>query len=345
MRRLTSVGIIATGSLLLAASMTDARATTYSSTAFTSSIGVGNWTPIFQGIDETTATIKGTGGDVSQAYIVQIDTTAPGISFTTTPLAPGGAPVSASVAAASGTTSNGSNLYETIGQTTAQFLRSSGTQVAINADFFAPCGCYTTPTPDSQKYMEGLAISNGTLVAPNNSSYADLLITAANKASIVAGSNTNPTGVYNAVSGSNIVVRNGKNVYTSTAGDSLNPRSVAGVSQDGQYLYLVAIDGRQTGYSNGVFEAEEADLLVDLGAFAALNLDGGGSTALVAEGANGNPDVLNLPSNDAAHDERYDSNSFGVYADPLQVPEPTTLALFGSAVLGLMLVARRRFSL
>ncbi len=338
MRRLTSGGIIVTGSLLLAASVvTQARAT-----AFTSSINIGNWTPIFQGIDETTATIQGTGGDLSQAYIVQIDTTAPGISFTTTPLAPGGAPVAASAALASGITSNGSNLYETIGQTTAQFLQSSGTQVAINADFFGPCGCYTTPTPDSQKYMEGLAVSNGTLVAPNNASYADLLITAANQTSIVPGSSTNPTGVYNAVSGSNIVVSDGRNVYTSTAGDSLNPRSVAGVSQDGQYLYLVAIDGRQPGYSDGVFEAEEADLLVDLGAYTAINLDGGGSTALVAEGADGNPEILNLPSNDAAHDERYDANSLGVYADPVQVPEPPTLALFGPAVLGLVLAARRR---
>jgi xanthosine utilization system XapX-like protein len=125
-------------------------------------------------------------------------------------------------------------------------------------------------------------------------------------------------------------------------GDPLNPnpRSVVGLSQDDMYMYLVAIDGRQAGYSNGVTQAEEADLMHVLGAYNAINFDGGGSTALVVQGANGSPDVLNRPSGGA---ERYDGNNLGVYALPLApVPLPPALALFGSGLLGVFGFGRRR---
>jgi len=45
---------------------------------------IANYNPLFQGIDETTATIQG-GSGVSQAYVVRIDLTAQGVGFTTTP--------------------------------------------------------------------------------------------------------------------------------------------------------------------------------------------------------------------------------------------------------------------
>jgi hypothetical protein len=330
MNRLTSV--LALSVLAAASAVTDARATT---------VSIGNWSPLFQGIDETTATVSGvTAGvaDSSQAYIVRIDLTAPGIAFTTTPLAAGGV---------TGTT------YETNSQTTSQFLQSSGAQIAINANFFDPCGCTTTSS--GPKWVEGLAVSNGTVVDPdsvvdvggtNISGYQDLLLTRNNQASIVPTGTAKLNGVYNAVAGDALLVQHGVNVAptASTSFNNDNPRSAAGLSRNGQYLYLVAIDGRQPGYSDGTSLVETADLLVDLDAWTALNLDGGGSTALVAESASGNPDVLNKPSNDAAHDQRYDGNNLGVFADPLSVPEPKTLTLFGSAVLGLMLVTRRRFS-
>ena len=104
-------------------------------------------------------------------------------------------------------------------------------------------------------------------------------------------------------------------------------------------MYLVAIDGRQAGYSNGVTQAEEADLLSALGAYNAINLDGGGSTALAVQGADGSPDLLNRPSGGA---ERYNGNNFGVYAAPLPTPLPPALLLLGSGLLGVFGIGRRR---
>ncbi len=60
-----------------------------------------------------------------------------------------------------------------------------------------------------------------------------------------------------------------------------NPRSAIGISEDGNTLYLVAVNGRQE-KSRGMSMAELADLMVDLGCYKALNLDGGGSTYMAA---------------------------------------------------------------
>lgn len=60
-----------------------------------------------------------------------------------------------------------------------------------------------------------------------------------------------------------------------------NPRTAVGVGDGGRRLYLVAVDGRQRPYSDGMTLRELASLMLALGASQALNLDGGGSTTLV----------------------------------------------------------------
>jgi len=69
-----------------------------------------------------------------------------------------------------------------------------------------------------------------------------------------------------------------------------NPRTLAGVTRGGTLL-LVAVDGRQPRYSVGVGLVEAARLMRALGAREALNLDGGGSTAMVVSGR-----LVNRPS-------------------------------------------------
>ena len=58
-----------------------------------------------------------------------------------------------------------------------------------------------------------------------------------------------------------------------------NPRTLAGVTPGGDLL-LVAVDGRRPGYSVGASFRESADIMDALGAEEAINLDGGGSTAM-----------------------------------------------------------------
>ena len=67
------------------------------------------------------------------------------------------------------------------------------------------------------------------------------------------------------------------------------PRSAVGVTKNGNIL-LAVVDGRQS-HSHGLTLTEFAQLLVKFGVRDALNLDGGGSSALYAGGT-----VLNAPS-------------------------------------------------
>jgi exopolysaccharide biosynthesis protein len=61
------------------------------------------------------------------------------------------------------------------------------------------------------------------------------------------------------------------------------PRTMAGVDAKGRLL-LVTVDGRLTGGSEGFTIAEAAAFMRSLGAVQALNLDGGGSTAMAVDG-------------------------------------------------------------
>jgi hypothetical protein len=69
-----------------------------------------------------------------------------------------------------------------------------------------------------------------------------------------------------------------------------HPRTAVGFSRDSSTLFILAVDGR-TQRSVGVTLAELADLMRQLGAWQAMNFDGGGSTTMVVDGK-----VVNVPS-------------------------------------------------
>ena len=286
--------------------------------SFATTITVNSWTPIYQGIDTMTAALSG-----SVAYAMRVDLTSPGISFITTPH---------------------SGPLETTAQTTSQFLQATGTQVAVNANFFDPC-CNAAPEP---KNLEGLAVSGGSVVSPvttyPSAGSAVLLLTQQNQATIttVTSSPIDLSNVFNAVAGSAEIVTNGINTASNNppgVGDPLgvNPRTDTGISMDGKYLYLAVIDGRQPGYSIGVTTSDAADLMIALGAYDALNLDGGGSTALVRSDSAGGAVVINRPSGGV---ERYNGNNFGIFANALDVPEPGSMGLVAVALVGFLLLRR-----
>lgn len=95
------------------------------------------------------------------------------------------------------------------------------------------------------------------------------------------------------------LVREGKNV--GALADSIegtfprfsaarHPRSAAALSRDGNTLYLVVVDGRRP-WSVGMSLTEFAQELIALGAWRAMNFDGGGSSTLWIAG-----EVVNYPS-------------------------------------------------
>lgn len=88
-------------------------------------------------------------------------------------------------------------------------------------------------------------------------------------------------------------------------------RTVVGFTGGGRQLLILALDGA-VGYRTGMTVAEEADTLRTLGASDAFNLDGGGSSELVARDADATGvTVRNHPSGGA---ERPVPNGIGVFS-------------------------------
>jgi hypothetical protein len=82
------------------------------------------------------------------------------------------------------------------------------------------------------------------------------------------------------------IIRNGKISIEEGYSDSnfakfRHPRTAVGFSKDSTKMFLFTVDGRQPGYSVGMSLYEEAEFLLDLGVYQAINLDGGGSTTMV----------------------------------------------------------------
>jgi len=95
------------------------------------------------------------------------------------------------------------------------------------------------------------------------------------------------------------ILRDGVNVAADAAtvegtisrnAEMRHPRTAIGMSRDSTTLFIVAIDGR-TARSVGATLVELASLMRRLGAWQAMNFDGGGSTTMVIDGA-----VVNVPS-------------------------------------------------
>ncbi len=92
----------------------------------------------------------------------------------------------------------------------------------------------------------------------------------------------NIKNIQTAFGGGTILLKNGQETKITHDVEGKHPRSALGTNEDGTVVYLVAVDGRQTA-SSGVTLDDFADILKELGCTNAINLDGGGSTALVGK--------------------------------------------------------------
>ncbi|HZM80599.1 MAG TPA: phosphodiester glycosidase family protein [Candidatus Limnocylindrales bacterium] len=121
-----------------------------------------------------------------------------------------------------------------------------------------------------------------------------------------------------AVGGNLVLVQDG---VVTTASHPKNPRTAVGFSADGLRMWLVTVDGRSTA-SVGMTYVELGNYMKSLGADDALNLDGGGSTTMVARmpGAT-SVSVRNTPSDGA---QRLIPNGLG-FVSTAQQPWSSTV--------------------
>jgi hypothetical protein len=97
------------------------------------------------------------------------------------------------------------------------------------------------------------------------------------------------------ISGNTQLAKDGK-VPTDVPDADLAPRTAIGFDADGSRMILLTVDGRATG-SRGLSLKEMGELMIGLGADDALNLDGGGSSTMLARTpGEAAPQVVNDPS-------------------------------------------------
>jgi len=304
------------------------------------------WTPLFVGIDHATGTMTPANGDarLQKVNVLRVDLHAPGISFFTTPAN------TTPVDATTGNYFSANDMpIETVTQKTTAFVDQYNLAVAVNANFWSatPNSFYTQTNAE----INGLAISNGTLISgpryPDTSSvdWPALVIDAANNAQIISNPKDGyPANTNNAIAGIWFVLANGD---PGTAGGDIQPRTAVGLDQNADFLYLLTIDGRQPGISDGATSRETGEWLLRFGAHNGINLDGGGSTSMVYADSIGTPHLLNVPGGASGGipgpgTERYNGNNFGVFAANLPIPEPASLTLFAFASTALLMRRKPR---
>jgi exopolysaccharide biosynthesis protein len=267
-------------------------------------VTVGPWVPIYQGVELTSGQqVPQTGTEKThQVLCLRVDLTAAGIELFTTPHCT-------------------NCTLETTADFTSDFLQQNRLQVAVNGAFYSSSSGPSDSPLGTAEDVYGLAISRGVQVSSaNNATYAaTLLFTTNNQAFFVPVNNpgTNTAGIYTAVSGNYSLLINGVNVGAANAND-LDPRTALGLSADRRYLFLMTIDGRQTGWSDGADFYNTGEWLKRFGASDGINVDGGGSTTMVMADCQGGAVRLNRSSFVAAYGrERNNGHNFGVIARPL----------------------------
>ncbi|WDM75610.1 phosphodiester glycosidase family protein [Xanthomonas cucurbitae] len=189
---------------------------------------------------------------------------------------------------------------------TTTFVRDAGLALAINADYFLPFdGGHLfdqafVPVAGQGVTAEGLAIDNGHL--DSAAATTDARVNAAfcvsthNIARIVRGSCAQDTRL--GVGAGPLLLLDGqrqpREASRAAYYDGPEPRSALALDRTGKTLWMVVADGRQPGYSAGITLDALTAVLEQLGAVAAINLDGGGSSTLAAR-VDGRVRTLNRP--------------------------------------------------
>ncbi len=205
-------------------------------------------------------------------------------------------------------------------QTTTAFLKQNKLQLAINGSFFSPFHSkgpfdYYPHTNDPVDVL-GLAISSGIRYSNDFPNWGVLCISGIH---VDISNNGCHESTQQAITGKEILIKQGKLNTSQLKGHyatSPQPRSAIAINKDKNKVWLIVVDGRQKNYSEGISLNELGQLLIDIGAYAAINLDGGGSSTLVTQ-SEGRPYLLNAPYNTKIPmRERVVANHLGVYALP-----------------------------
>ncbi len=255
------------------------------------------WSPVFGGIEEAAVTLG--RPRPLRVHAMRVNLTAEGVRVVTDD-------------------DNGDRPEETDGLKTSTFLTRKGCQIAINGAPFWP----GQKEEDQPQNVVGLVVNEGELVSPLDADKPRAALVFRRGAATIERAPIELQGIQTAVGGFGVVLEGGEIVRPLTERDGLidnrHPRTGVGVADGGRTLFLVVVDGRQEGYSEGVSLPELGEVLLRLGAVGGLNLDGGGTSAMAADAGDWGYRLVNRPIDGRVPgQERVSASHLGVFAKPL----------------------------
>ncbi|MBX7058894.1 MAG: phosphodiester glycosidase family protein [Leptospirales bacterium] len=205
-------------------------------------------------------------------------------------------------------------------QTVQEYAEERGLFAAMNGDFFLPWH-YRRPwdyyphrgepvSPNGPVLSEGIEYPIR-VRPPVSTAY----FTRENRISF----DRRPIAAWNAISGQPLLLKDGQlSVHLQGESpvyyDRPHPRSAIGIDASGARMIWMVIDGRQPGYSMGARILDLVALMREQGAVTVMNLDGGGSSTLVARNATGELQALNAPiHHNLPGPQRPVANALGLY--------------------------------
>ncbi|SFU68230.1 Predicted protein [Porphyromonadaceae bacterium KHP3R9] len=209
---------------------------------------------VINGVEATEVKYLSMKGLAMKLFVMEVDLTKPNIA----------------IVASMPNNKNEFGMQQMTAQAKAYDSDSTMVWGGINADFYN----MTTGVP------QGIVYRNGTAV---KTTFQDAVctyfaITRDGKA-VVAGQDRYPElkdQIKEAVGGRVWLVQDGGLVKQTAT--EVEPRTTIGVSEDGMKVYMMVVDGRNFHYSNGMSYEELGKCMKALGAYNAINLDGGGSS-------------------------------------------------------------------
>lgn len=224
-------------------------------------------------------------------------------------------------AAAGGADPDGAGPWQTTLMRPTDVAEREGFDVVINGDFFAHLSGKDAEGAAALKEfrggipakVSGPAVTGGKLWGPTTKPRASFLIDRRKRPAIAVVQDP-PADAAEVVAGSDVIVRNGKNVAPPGLKPGFargpHPRTAVGIADEGKTLLLIVVDGRKKGVATGMSLSELADVMLKHGAKQAVNLDGGGSSVLaIRDPQTGAMRIRNTPSDGR---ERVVANVLGV---------------------------------
>lgn len=181
-------------------------------------------------------------------------------------------------------------------RTTSDFVAESGVQLAINGSFFYPFHSempwdYFPHEGDTVRPL-GETIVDQQVLSPTEEHYQPVCFLE-DRVEIVEGACSAET--QHALSGNAIFLQSAEPIhFTDPYNATPYSRVALATNQQGNIVWLIIVDGKQKFYSEGLSLNELGSIVQALGAYNAINLDGGGSTTLAIASDDG-ATLLNAP--------------------------------------------------